>query len=71
MVWLAADGQGVLSMLFMRVLLQKDPFLPRETRVAIAERHESSRDQLVELGLDECEAAELLDERMETCGCFD
>jgi hypothetical protein len=57
-------------MLSMRALLEKDPFLPRETRLAIAEGHESSRDQLVELGLDECEAAELLDERTETCGCF-
>jgi hypothetical protein len=58
-------------MLFMRVLLQKDPFLPREIRLAIAERRQSSRDQLVELGLDECEAAELLDERSESCGCFE
>jgi hypothetical protein len=57
-------------MLSMRVLLQTDPFLPREIRAAIAERHASSRDQLVELGVDECEAAELLDERPEMCcGC--
>lgn len=56
-------------MLSMRALLQEDPFLPGEMRTAIAERHASSRDRLIELGLDECEAAELLDERWELCGC--
>ncbi len=55
-------------MLSMRALLQTDPFLPHATRTAIAERHASSRERLVELGLDECEAAELLDERTEMCG---
>ena len=58
-------------MLSIRVLLQRDPFVPRETQTAIAERHASSRDQLVELGVDECEAAELLDEGGDVCGSCD
>ena len=43
----------------LRELLVVDPFLPPETRAAIA-RGEDARDQLVELGLNRCEAAELL-----------
>ena len=43
----------------LRELLVVDPFLPVETRLAIA-RGEDARSQLVELGLNHCEAAELL-----------
>jgi hypothetical protein len=48
--------------LSMRVLLAADPSLPEETRRGIAERDPGSAARLIELGLDECEAAELLDE---------
>jgi hypothetical protein len=48
--------------LSMRTLLAADPNLPEETRAAIANGDRDSVGRLVELGLDECEAAELLDE---------
>ena len=43
----------------LRRLLAVDPFLPPETREAIA-RGEDAREQLVALGVNHCEAAELL-----------
>jgi hypothetical protein len=48
--------------LSMRTLLAADPSLPEETRAAIANRDPESARRLVQLGLDECEASELLDE---------
>ncbi len=48
--------------LSMRTLLAADPNLPEETRNAIADRTPDSVGRLLALGLDECEAAELLDE---------
>ena len=50
---------GALS---MRALLAADPFLPHETRQAIAQRERLAHAQLVSLGANPCEAAELLDE---------
>jgi hypothetical protein len=44
----------------MRELLVADPFLPIETRDAIARNDPGAREQLVELGINACEAAELL-----------
>jgi len=52
----------------MRVLLAADPSLPEETRLAIANGDPGSAGKLVQLGLDECEAAELLDE---PCGAYE
>jgi hypothetical protein len=46
----------------MRALLAADPFLPQEIRLAIAQRGEFAHQQLVSLGANPCEAAELLDE---------
>ena len=46
----------------MRLLLESDPSIPTHTREAIAKRDAGARRGLVQLGLDECEAAELLDE---------
>lgn len=46
----------------MRTLLAADPNLPRETRDAIGRGGEAAREHLVALGVNECEAAELLDE---------
>ena len=43
----------------MRELLIASPFLPLDTREAIA-RGDDARDRLVELGVNHCEAAELL-----------
>jgi hypothetical protein len=56
-------------MLSMRNLLTADPFLAPETRERIAQGDPRSQAHLVELGLDECEAAELLDEPCSDCGC--
>ena len=53
----------------MRALLAADPFLPRETQAAIANREASARDELLALGVNECEARELLDEAPADC-CF-
>jgi hypothetical protein len=47
----------------MRLLLESDPSIPQETRRAISRGDEDARMRLVDLGLNECEAAELLDER--------
>jgi len=46
----------------MRLLLESDPAIPAETRNAISRGAEDAHSRLVDLGLDECEAAELLDE---------
>jgi hypothetical protein len=56
-------------MLSMRVLLQADPLLPVETRQRIAEDDGAAHDDLVRLGLNHCEAAELLDELPEEYCC--
>jgi hypothetical protein len=48
--------------LSMRILLVADPSLPVDMRDGIAQGAPDSAARLVELGLDECEAAELLDE---------
>ena len=47
---------------WMRLLLESDPEIPHETRRAIARGDDDARSRLVDLGLNECEAAELLDE---------
>lgn len=47
----------------MRLLLESDPSIPQETRRAISRGDDDARMRLVDLGLNECEAAELLDER--------
>lgn len=49
----------------MRTLLEFDPSIPIETRDAISRDDADARHGLMELGLNECEAAELLDERLE------
>jgi hypothetical protein len=46
----------------MRLLLESDPAIPAETRHAISRGDEDAHSRLVDLGLNECEAAELLDE---------
>jgi hypothetical protein len=47
----------------MRLLLESDPSLPSETRQAITRGDDDAQTRLVDLGLNECEAAELLDEK--------
>ena len=47
----------------MRLLLESDPSLPSETRQAITRGDDDAQTRLVDLGLNECEAAELLDEQ--------
>jgi hypothetical protein len=54
--------------LSMRTLLAANPALSEETRIGIANRDPESARRLVQLGLDECEAAELLDESCEESG---
>jgi hypothetical protein len=56
-------------MLSMRTLLTSDPFLPLETRTRIAERDEGAFDDLLRLGANDCEAAELLEERRPCTPC--
>jgi hypothetical protein len=51
-----------MIMISMRTLLAADPRLSEETRAAIAHGDPGSVARLLEFGLDECEAAELLDE---------
>ena len=48
-------------MLSMRALLQASPSLPVETRKRIADGSREAHEDLVGLGLSDCEAAELLD----------
>jgi hypothetical protein len=47
----------------MRLLLESDPSIPPDTRRAISRGDEDAQVRLVDLGLNECEAAELLDEK--------
>ena len=47
----------------MRLLLESDPSIPQETRRAISRGDDDARMRLVDLGLNECEADELLDKR--------
>lgn len=46
----------------MRVLLATSPNLPEPTRDLISRGGEPAREELLRLGVNECEAAELLDE---------
>lgn len=46
----------------MRLLLESDPSLPPDVRQAITRGDRDAHGRLVDLGLNECEAAELLDE---------
>ena len=46
----------------MRALIEVDPSIPEHTRAAISRHEDRARAELVQLGLNECEAAELLDE---------
>ena len=46
----------------MRALIEVDPSIPEKTRAAISSYDDRARAELVQLGLNECEAAELLDE---------
>ncbi len=48
--------------LSMRTFLVSDAMLPEPLRAGIASRDPDSARQLMELGINECEAAELLDE---------
>lgn len=50
-------------MLSMRALLSANPFLTLETRHAVVSRSVDARNALVFLGVSECEARELLDEK--------
>jgi hypothetical protein len=59
------SGRG----LRVRLLLEVDPWIPAETRRAIARRDSDAHKRLVDLGLNECEAAELLDERTDDMCC--
>ena len=56
-------------MLSMRTLLQAEGSLPAEVRERIADGSDEAHDALVGLGLNDCEAAELLDEPCETWAC--
>jgi hypothetical protein len=47
----------------MRLLLESDPSIPSETRRAITRGDYDAHNRLVDLGLNDCEAAELLDQR--------
>jgi hypothetical protein len=47
----------------MRLLLESDPSLPSETRQAITRGDDDAQNRLVDLGLNECEAPQLLDEQ--------
>jgi hypothetical protein len=47
----------------MKLLLESDPSIPSETRKAITRGDDEAQDLLVDLGLNECEAAELLDQQ--------
>lgn len=46
----------------IRTLLASDPHLSEEIRIGIAKGAPESSDRLVALGVDPCEAAELLDD---------
>jgi len=61
----AGNGRGPQ----VRLLLEVDPSIPVETRRAIARRDADARRRLVDLGVNECEAAELLGERTDDMCC--
>jgi hypothetical protein len=50
-------------MFSMRSLLASDPLVPSELRQALARSDSEARERLLELGINECVAAELLDQR--------
>jgi hypothetical protein len=56
-------------MLSMRTLLQAEGSLPAEIRERIAGGSDEAHEALVGLGLNDCEAAELLDEPCESWPC--
>jgi hypothetical protein len=58
-------------MLSMRTLLQAEGSLPDDVREQIAGGSEEAHDALVGLGLNDCEAAELLDEPLDGWPCCD
>jgi hypothetical protein len=63
------EGRDIgTTMLSMRTLLQAEGSLPAEVRERIAGTTEEAHEALLGLGLDDCEAAELLDEPL-GCGC--
>jgi hypothetical protein len=49
-------------MFSMRTLLSSDPFLPLEVREALAGARGIAREELARLGVNACEASELLDD---------
>jgi hypothetical protein len=53
----------------MRSLLMSDPSLPTETREALARSDAEARESLLELGVNDCVAAELLDEQRDRLRC--
>jgi len=59
----------VIGMLSMRTLLQADGSLPDDVRQRIAGSAWEAHEALVGLGLNDCEASELLDQPFEGCGC--
>jgi hypothetical protein len=56
-------------MLSMRTLLQAEGSLPADVRERLASGHDEAREALVGLGLNDCEAAELLDEPCDEWPC--
>jgi hypothetical protein len=55
-------------MLSMRALLAANPFLPLEAQQAVRVPSGDARSALVYLGVNECEARELLDEKVDCHG---
>ena len=56
-------------MLSMRTLLKAEGSLPADVRERLAGDPDEAREALVGLGLNDCEAAELLDEPCEAWPC--
>jgi hypothetical protein len=57
-------------MLSMRSLLAASPLIPLETRRALTRSDSEARASLLELGVNDCVAAELLDQRdTDECPC--
>jgi hypothetical protein len=54
-------GRHLTDMFSMRTLLSSDPFLPREVREAVGGASDTALEELVRLGVNYCEASELLD----------
>src|SRR5260370_38862797 len=61
-------GISSINMFSMRTLLAFDPFLPHDVREAVIGAHDDARDQLVRLGVNDCEAGELLDDLRDDAG---